>query len=253
MKAVKKIFRFISLTLLYLGFSGLAGVFGVLLYGITHDFVSNQIESRGLASVQSNSPKTIQSPPKTNKKNVKAPVPNTPNPPQPLKTAEVTNQQASPSTPPAVQPNQPQPITASEVKDEKSLQSFVLRAKKHLEKDYDRALEDFKTNEMWKTSFTYLSILDLSGTILFNANHPHIEGENGMDWKNKDGKKIITDIVNIGKNGNGFYECRIRHPDTETLHPALHYITSFKTEENPLIVVSSFFLKEPPSSSSEKE
>ena len=215
MKAIKKIFRFISLTVLYLGFSCLAGALGILLYGMARDFTSNHSESRGLASASAN-------------------------PPKPSKTSGVKNKK--PSSPQTSTSDKSEPVTASAVKDKNSLKSFVLKAKRHLEKNYDEALEDFKTKKIWKTSFIHLTILDLSGNILLNANHPHLEGENGMEWKNVDGKKIIEDMVNIGKSGSGFYECRVRHPDTETLHPKLHYVSPFKKEGKSFIVFSGFFL-----------
>lgn len=230
MKAIKRFFKFISLIVLYLGFSCLAGVLGFLLYGITRDFATNNLESRGIASVPSSSSKSI----KTSKTIATSDKPN-----QPLTASAVTN------NPPA--PNQSKPalaITAAGVKDKKSLKSFVLKAKKQLEEDYEAAMEDFETKEVWKTSFTHLTIVDFSGDILLNINHPHLEGKNGMEWKNVDGKKIIADMINIGKNsGSGFYECRVRHPDTETLHPKLHYIASFQIEGEPFIVFSGFFLK----------
>ena len=250
MKAIRKFFRFISLTVLYLGFSCLAGVLGFLLYGITKDFTSNNLESRGIASVSSDSSNPIKtskianktiSPPKTTASSDK--------PNQPLVASAVTNKPPAPD-----QPKPPKPITASEVKDKSSLKSFVLKAKKQLEKDYEAAMEDFETKEVWKTSFTHLIIVDLSGDILLSTNHPHLEGKNGMEWKNVDGKKIIADMINIGKNsGSGFYEYRVRHPDTETLHPKLHYIATFEIEGEPFIVFSGFFLKELSHSVSEKK
>ena len=215
MKSIKKFFRFISLTVLYLGFSCLAGVLGFLLYGIAKDFNSNNFKSRGLASVPGNPPKPTKI---SNRKNK--------NPPSSQK----------------FNPDKLESITASAVKNKNSLKSFVLKAKRHLEKSYDKALENFQTKKMWKTSFTYLAILDLSGNILLDVNHPHLEGKNGMEWKNVDGKKIIEDMVNIGKNGGGFYECRVRHPDTETLHPKLHYVSPFKKKGESFIVLSGFFL-----------
>ena len=248
MKAIKKIFRVISLTVLYLGFSCLAGALGFLLYGITRDFASDNLESRGIASVSSNAPKPIRASETTNKtaSPIKVSPTGKPNQTQPLVASAVTNQ------PPA--PNPSKSITASEVKDKTSLKSFVLKAKKHLEKDYEAAMEDFEIKEIWKTPFTHLTIVDLSGDILLNANHPHLEGKNGMEWKNVDGKKIIADMINISKNsGSGFYECRVRHPDTETLHPKLHYIASFQIEGEPFIVFSGFFLKEASFSVSEKK
>ena len=206
MKAIKRFFRFISLTVLYLGFSCLAGVLGVLLYGITSDFVSENRNLRAPASVQSD----------------------------PL--TEVTN-----PAPPSGKPSPPQPTTASEVTNKKNLKAFVLNAKTHLEKNYDIALQDFKTQEIWKTKFIYLTVLDLFGNILLSANYPELNGQNGMEWKNVDGKKIIEDMINIGKNGGDFYECRVRHPDEETLQPKIHYITTFKKDEENLLVFSGFF------------
>ena len=248
MKAIKKFFRFISLTVLYLGFLCLAGVLGFLLYGITRDFASNNLESRGIASVPSNSSKLIKTSGRANKTPSKTTATSDkPNQPQLLTASAVTNKPPDQSKP-------PKPITASEVKDKNSLKSFVLGAKKQLEKDYEAAMEDFETEEMWKTPFTHLTIVDLSGDILLNTNHPHLEGKNGMEWKNVDGKKIIADMINIGKNsGSGFYECRVRHPDTETLHPKLHYIATFQIEGEPFIVFSGFFLKEASHSVSEKK
>ena len=232
MRALKKPYRFISLIFLYLGFFGLAGVFGILLYGITSGFVSTLMDTRGLASVQSKSPKLTRTPPEN------------PNPPQTPKTSEMINEQASP--PRVLSSNNlksPQPITASEVKDKKSLKSFVLRAKKHLEKDYDRALKDFRLNKIWKTSVVYLTVIDFSGTFLFSASRPELEGQNGLKWKDK---KIVMDMINVGKNGGGFYEFHSRHPDTDTLHPRLLYITTFKKGKKSFMIGSGFFLKTSP-------
>ena len=241
MKALKKFFRSISLIFLYLGFSGLAGVFGILLYGITSDFVSTHMDSRGLASVQSKSSKITRTPPK---KVSRAPTPKKPIPPQPLKTAKVINEQPPPSkTLPSNNSKSPQTITASEVKDKKSLKSFVLKAKEHLEKDYDRALKDFRSNKIWKASFTYLTVLDMSGTFLFNASRPDMEGQNKLKWKSKNDKKITMDMINVGKKGGGFYEYRKLHPDTDTLHPRLLYIANFRKGKESFMIISGFFPK----------
>ena len=241
MKAIKKIFRFISLLFLYSGFTALAGVLGILLYGITSDFVSPHMESRGLASVQPKSSKLARTAPK---KISQRPLPKNPSPPQPIKTAEVINEQPPlPKTPSSNNPNLPQSITASEVKDKESLKSFVLRAKEHLEKDFDRALKDYGTNEIWKTPITHLSVIDLSGTILFAASRPHLNGRNLITWENIDGKAIFKDIITIGKNGGGFYEFRSQHPDTDTFQHKLLYTTTFKKGEKSFIAYSSFFPK----------
>ena len=235
MKAIKKFFRFISLTVLYLGFSCLAGGLGFLLYGIARDFSSNNFESRGLASA----PATSQKLTKTSGVKNKKPSPAS-DKSKPIRVAEMNNKNSSSSQ--TSTSDKSKPVTASTVKDKTSLKLFVLKAKEKLEKNYDKALEDFKTKNIWKTSFIYLTILDFSGNILFSANHPHLEGKNGMEWENVDGKKIIEDLVNTGKSGKGFYECRVRHPDTETLHPKLHYVSPFKKEGRSFIVFSGFFL-----------
>ena len=206
MKVIKKFFRFTSLTVLYLGFSCLAGVLGILLYGVTSDFVSEYRNPRAPASIKSNS------------------------------SAEVTNR-ASTST----RQHSPKSPIAAEVTDKNSLKTFVLAAKKHLEKDYDTAVQDFRTQEKWRTNLTYLIILDLSGNILLMTNYPEYEGENGMEWRDPDGKKAFEDLINLGKNGGGFYEFRSYHPD-EDYRPKMHYSTTFQKDEKNFIVYSGFFL-----------
>ena len=206
MKVIKKFFRFISLTVLYLGFSCLAGVLGILLYGVTSDFVLEYKNLRAPASVQSDPP------------------------------SEVTNR-----APISNRSNSQKFISAAEVTDKNSLKSFVLAAKKHLEEDYDTAVQDFRTQDRWKTKLIYLAVLDLSGNILLSANYPEWEGDNGMEWRDPDGKKAFEDMINLGKKGGGFYKYRSYHPDKE-YRPRMHYTTNFKKNGKKFIVYSGFFL-----------
>lgn len=204
MKVIKRFFRFLSLTVLYLGFSCLAGVLGILLYGVTSDFVSEYQNPRAPASVKSG-PST-----------------------------KVTSR--TPSS------TKSEPITAAEVTDKNSLKAFVLAAKKHLEEDYDTALQDFRTQEPWKTKLVYLSVYDLDGNVLLSVNYPEWEGRNAMDWKNVDGKTTVKDAIDIGKNDGGFYKCRLWNPAKEVHQLKIIYITTFTKDNQDLILLSGFFL-----------
>ena len=68
--------------------------------------------------------------------------------------------------------------TASQIKDRQSLKDFVLDARNYLEKDYERAIEDFRKKDgPWRDGEAYLFILDEYGKVNFHAGIPALEGQ----------------------------------------------------------------------------
>ena len=96
-------------------------------------------------------------------------------------------------------------VGANNVLDRDSLKSFVQRAKRHLEHDFDKAIQRFRYGNMWQSGSTYLYVLDMDGKMIFHRASPNLEGTNMIDTVDADGtfvvKKILADAKAGGENG----------------------------------------------------
>ncbi|MCZ0933498.1 MAG: cache domain-containing protein [Oligoflexia bacterium] len=135
-------------------------------------------------------------------------------------------------------------VMAVDVKDKDSLKAFVLSAKEHLEKDYETAVNDFKTKEEWRKGAIYLYGITLDGKSLFYPNDPKIEGTDLLqNPKAKDGAmKALTAI----KTGGGFIEYKWDNPAVEDNYDSqkISYVTTFKKDGVDYIVGSGFYTTE---------
>ena len=103
-------------------------------------------------------------------------------------------------------------VTASDVNDKDSLKAFVLSAKEHLEKNYELAVEDFRTKEKWRKGPVYLYAIGMDGVRLFHVAKPKLEGTKGSSQGEKE---IIESILKAAKNGKGFVEYPWDNPAIE--------------------------------------
>ena len=134
-------------------------------------------------------------------------------------------------------------IKAEDVKDKESLKSFVLSAKEHLEKDYEQAVKDFRTQKEWKTDFIYVHGLSLDGTTLFHVALPELEGQNLLS-DSEIGNSIIKTLLLAGKTGGGFTEYIQDNPLKEGVDQSkkIAYVATFKKDGKDYLVSSGFYL-----------
>ena len=137
-------------------------------------------------------------------------------------------------------------VTASDVKDKASLKAFVLSAKEHLEKDYETAVQDFKTKEEWKKDSIYLSGITQEGFNLFHSIHPELEGTDLS--KNPNLKSsALEKILEASKNGEGFIEYEWDNPAVEDDNynsKKVAYLTNFKKDGIEYIVSAGIYITE---------
>lgn len=136
---------------------------------------------------------------------------------------------------------------ASEVKDRDSLQQFVLEAKFHLEKDYEKAVEDFKTEEKWKKGSIYLFGLTKDGVGLFNVVRPDLVGQNLIDITDKNGVEIVKKLLEAGGEEEGdFVEYLWDNPEVEgeDESPKVSYAIFFTGKDGVSHIVGSGFYPE---------
>ena len=135
-------------------------------------------------------------------------------------------------------------VTAVDVKDKDSLKAFVLSAKEYLEKDYEKAVQDFKTKEEWRKGPTYLYGITLEGKSLFYPIDPKIEGTDLLqNPKAKDGAQKALSAV---KKGGGFIEYMWDNPTIEDDYDSkkISYVTPFNKEGVDYIVGSGLYITE---------
>ena len=135
-------------------------------------------------------------------------------------------------------------VMAVDIKDKDSLKKFVLSAKKHLEKDFDTAVQDFKTKDNWKKDSIYVYGITTDGKSVFNPPMPEIEGTDLLqNPKAKAGVEMAFEAV---KKGGGFIEYIWDDPSIEGADDTkkISYVTTFKKDGVDYIVGSGFYVKE---------
>ena len=137
--------------------------------------------------------------------------------------------------------------SASQVKDRQTLRNFVLDARNYLERDYDKAIDDFKKgNGPWRHGETYLFIIDEHNKVLLHVGSPILEGQQDLLIKDLNtGKLIADDLIREGlKQGGGFVEYYIDDPTTEEKDTSrkITYVTSFtKGKNQPILIIGAGF------------
>ena len=143
--------------------------------------------------------------------------------------------------------SQNQTITASEVKDENTLRDFVLAARKHLENDYTRAVEDFRTKPQWKYGAIYLFGLDKNGLTIFHVKTPDFEGQRVRIIDDASGEEITKKLLDAGfKRDGDFVEYLFDNPATEGKDRSLKisYAVPFRREGKEDFIVGAGFYPE---------
>ncbi|MDE0119779.1 MAG: cache domain-containing protein [Bdellovibrionales bacterium] len=136
---------------------------------------------------------------------------------------------------------------ASQVKNRQSLKNFVLDAKNYLEKDYNKATNDFRKKDgPWRHEEVYLFIVDESGTTLFHAGIPIFEGQRVGLIDLDTGEYIVDSLIRTGLQwGGGFIEYRFDNPETSEKenNKKITYVTPFRRSEGDLtlIIGAGFF------------
>ena len=135
-------------------------------------------------------------------------------------------------------------ILAAQVKDKASLKAFVLSAKKHLERDYKKALSDFREKEEWKKGSIYLFGLTVEGVSLFHVAKPELEGQNLLDAKDPNGTEIVKELLNAAKTkSGGFVEYLWDNPakEGEDASQKISYTVIFTKDNKEQHIVGSGF------------
>ena len=137
--------------------------------------------------------------------------------------------------------------SASQVKDRETLKNFVLDARNYLERDYDKAIDDFrKVNGPWRHGETYLFIIDEHNKVYLHVGSPILEGQQELLIRDlKTGTLIADQIIVEGlKQGGGFVEYHIDDPTTEEKDTSIKitYATSFTRGTNqPILIIGAGF------------
>ena len=142
---------------------------------------------------------------------------------------------------------QKQTITASEVKDTESLKRFVLAARNHLENDYAKAVEDFRTKPQWKYGAIYLFGIDKNGLTIFHVKTPDFEGQKIRIIDEASGEEITKKLMDAGfKRDGDFVEYRFDNPATELKDRSLKvsYAVPFRREGKEDFIVGAGFYPE---------
>ena len=70
----------------------------------------------------------------------------------------------------------------------------------------------------------YIFVYDYDGNNIAIRPSPELEGTNMIDTQTADGDYLIRDLINIAKNGGGFYRYEWDHPSSGTIEPKHSYV-----------------------------
>ncbi len=112
------------------------------------------------------------------------------------------------ASPALAQKGAPRAHEAAEIED------LVNAAAEILDKRGRKAFEEFRQpDSAWRHDDLYLFVMDLSGTVLLNAAHPHREGRNWLDERDADGKRFHRDFVQVVRSyGSGWVDYMFPKP-----------------------------------------
>ena len=137
--------------------------------------------------------------------------------------------------------------SASQVNDLKSLKNFVLDARNYLEKDYDKAIEDFRKEDgPWRHEEIYLFIIDQHGKVYLHVGIPAFEGQQQLLIKDLNTEEFIVDgLIREGlKQGGGYVEYGFDNPETpeKENNRKVTYVTPFtRSADGPTFIIGAGF------------
>ena len=153
---------------------------------------------------------------------------------------------------PAVHPAAAQgpEVNAADVVDRETLKAFVHAAREHADQastlaEYQKVLEEFRTEETWKKGSIYLFVLSPGGVMLFHAENKDLEGQDLIDLEDADGVKIIQGLLAAAAEGGGYLEYLWPDPavegDEESGSPKVSYVIPYTALGQDLILGSGFY------------
>lgn len=137
--------------------------------------------------------------------------------------------------------------TASTVVDNDSLQAYVEHAADFAESrtDADSAYEFFDTTFRpegeWRSGEIYLFVVTTDAEVVFHATNPDLEGRDQSQVTDKNGVRLVVELVNKAQAGGGFVEYYVTlegHPREGQLK--VSYGTLLELDGGDLVIVSGY-------------
>lgn len=118
------------------------------------------------------------------------------------------------------------------------IEHLVDAAAELLDRRGRKAFEEFrKPDSPWRHDDLYLFAMDLSGTVLFNAAHPHREGRNRLDERDADGKRFHRDFVAVVRTyGSGWVDYMFPRPGSTIPTVKWSYLRGVTIDGTPALV-----------------
>ena len=141
-------------------------------------------------------------------------------------------------------------VKAADVVDRETLRAFVHAARERADQastlaEYQKVLEEFRTEETWKKGSIYLFVLSPGGVMLFHAEDKDLEGQDLIGLEDANGVKIIQDLLAAAAEGGGYVEYLWPDPavegDEETGSPKVSYAIPYSALGQDLILGSGFY------------
>lgn len=144
------------------------------------------------------------------------------------------------------------PVTADRVVDRETLKAFVERAATTVEESvsspaeaYPFADATFRPEGEWRHGSVYIYVVSLDGISLFNAVQPSIEGTNLWDLEDRNGVKVVQDLIAEANSGGGYVEYLWDNPavtgDEEDGSPKVGYATLATVAGESILIGSGFY------------
>ena len=136
--------------------------------------------------------------------------------------------------------------TASQINDQQSLKNFVLDARYHAEKNYQKAIADFRDeNGPWRHDEIYLMIFDDTGKVHFHAGIPSFENQRVGLKDLRTGQYLVDQLITEGlKTGGGYVEYHFDNPSTPEKEDSrkITYVTTLnRSDSGPILIIGAGF------------
>ena len=137
--------------------------------------------------------------------------------------------------------------TAATVVDDDSLQAFVERAADFAESRTDAASAyeffdaTFRPEGEWRSGEIYLFVVTTEARVVFHATIPDIEGNDHSEFVDKNGVRLVVELVEKAQAGGGFVEYHVTlegHPREGELKVA--YAALIELDGEHLVIASGY-------------
>ena len=125
------------------------------------------------------------------------------------------------------------------------IEALVNKAADLIEGEGRTAFTAFRRkNSPWRYGDVYLFVVDMHGTVLFNAAHPNREGRDLLQEHDAAGKQFHKDFIGIVReSGSGWVDYMFPRPRRSTPEVKWSYVCATTVEDVPALVGAGVYVE----------